>query len=197
MQQNLFDNGNLLPHHGEVLFFPAFFEKEESDRFLKILATEIPWKQEPIRIFGKEIMQPRLTSWHGDKPYAYSGITMHPHPWTAELEGIKRKVESIAKITFNSVLLNLYRHGQDSMGWHRDNEKELGENPVIGSVSFGQTRIFKLRNYENKKEVISVELTHGSLLLMQGSTQHFWEHHIPKTGKALFPRINLTYRKIL
>lgn len=196
MQQNLFDNHSILPHDGEVLFFPAFFEKQESDFYLHNLTETIPWKQEPIKIFGKEVMQPRLTSWHGDKPYTYSGITMHPHPWTDELKNIKTKIEGVAQVAFNSVLLNLYRNGQDSMGWHRDNEKELGGNPVIGSVSLGATRTFKLRNYRDKKEVVSVELTHGSFLLMKGPTQHFWEHHIPKTSKVSGPRINLTFRII-
>lgn len=190
---------NLLPFEGIVRYYPAFFSAAESDRYFEQLLEETTWKQEPIKIFGKEVMQPRLTAWYGDadKAYTYSGITMQPRPWTATLAAIKQRIETVAPVTFTSVLLNLYRDGQDSMGWHRDNERMLGDKPVIGSVSFGGTRTFQLRHYVRKEPVRSVPLTHGSFLLMEDTTQQYWEHRIPKTAKPSKPRINLTFRVIV
>lgn len=200
MPNNLFDtNENLLPANGFVQFYPQFFTKAESDIYLQHLLTQINWNQEPIKIFGKEVMQPRLTAWYGnaDKPYTYSGITMQPNAWTDILTAIKTKIETIANTQFTSALLNQYRDGKDSMGWHRDNETALGTNPVIASVSFGASRVFQLRDYASKKSLQSIELTNGSLLLMSGATQHYWEHRIPKTSKPAGSRINLTFRRIL
>ncbi len=144
------------------------------------------------------IMQPRLTAWYGDpdKKYSYSGITMAPTNWTTPLMAIKSRVDDCAGVQFNSVLLNYYRDGKDSMGWHRDNEKELGLNPVIASVTFGASRNFQLRHYRDKKSLVQVSLQHGSLLLMKGATQHFWEHQLPKTTKVMSPRLNMTFRVI-
>jgi alkylated DNA repair dioxygenase AlkB len=189
---------NLLPYNGAVFLFPQFFSKKDSDLLLQQLFANISWKQEPIKIFGKQVMQPRLTAWYGDagKAYSYSGITMQPLPWTDSLQKIKTAVEKKAGSLFNSALLNLYRTGKDSMGWHRDNEKELGLNPTIASISFGASRVFKLRDYSNKSTVKSIELTHGSLLLMQGATQHYWEHQVAKTSKRVAQRINITFREI-
>jgi len=190
---------NLLPFNGDVLLFENFFLKEESEKYFNHLLNEIKWKQEPIIIFGKEVMQPRLTAWYGnaDKPYTYSGLTMQPNAWTKQLLEIKNKIETVSEVKFTSALLNFYRDGKDSMGWHRDNEKELGLNPVIGSVSFGTSRIFKLRNYKDKNIVKSIELTNGSFLLMRGETQHYWEHALPKTSKPKGARINITFRTII
>ncbi len=201
MQQSLFTHTkseNLLPHHGEVYLFENFFSEKEASMFLQKLQSTIQWKQEPIKMFGKLLMQPRLTAWYGDvdKSYTYSGITMKPMDWTKELLMIKQKIEVVSNVRFTSALLNLYRDGQDSMGWHRDNEKELGVNPTIGSVSFGESRLFKLRDHASKETVKNVELTHGSYLLMQGETQHFWEHQIPKRVKKMQTRINITFRKL-
>jgi alkylated DNA repair dioxygenase AlkB len=199
IQQNLFETDrNLLPFDGEVLLFQNFFSREESKKYIDHLTNEIKWKQEPIKIFGKELMQPRLTAFYGDpeKAYAYSGITMQPYIWTNELSEIKTKIEPIACAKFTSALLNFYRTGSDSMGWHRDNEKELGLNPVIGSVSFGASRIFQLRNYSDKKVIKSIELTNRSFLLMRGKTQHCWEHRLPKTNDQIGKRINITFRVI-
>ena len=149
-------------------------------------------------MFGKEVMQPRLTAWYGDadKNYSYSGVTMVPHQWTARLRQIKEKIEVVAGVKFTSALLNFYRNENDSMGWHRDNEKELGNSPVIGSVSFGATRTFQFRNYKTKKDIKSIELTDGSLLLMRGKTNHFWEHRVAKTSQPVKERINITFRVI-
>jgi alkylated DNA repair dioxygenase AlkB len=183
----------------DIAYSPAFFSLAGSDRLLQGLVEETPWRQDKIRLFGKEYDQPRLTAWYGDpgKSYAYSGLHLEPLPWTALLREIKERVEEEARVTFNSVLLNLYRHGQDSMGWHSDDEPELGRNPVIASVSFGGTRRFDLR-HRFRKEVpkVSLELTHGSLLLMSGPTQHFWKHQVAKTARPVEPRLNLTFRVI-
>ncbi len=198
-KMNRLQRVNILPRDGEVIFFPGLFYLEESDYYLKSLLEEIAWNQEPIIIFGKKIMQPRLTAWYGEagKEYSYSGITMRPHGWTTSLVEIKKRIEAISLFHFNSALLNQYRDEKDSVGWHRDNEKELGPNPVIGSVSFGSTRIFQLRHYKEKNLKKSLELTHGSFLLMRGQTQHCWEHRIPKRKQSAGTRINITFRRIV
>ena len=200
MQQILFETDkNLLPFGGEVLLFQNFFSKKECDKYLNHLVNEIKWKQEPIKIFGKEVMQPRLTAFYGDtdRAYSYSGITMQPHEWTNELLEIKTEIETIAQTKFTSALLNLYRNEKDNMGWHRDNEKVLGANPVIGSVSFGSSRVFQLRNYKDKTIIKSIELNNGSFLLMRGETQHNWQHQLRKTNKPAGIRINITFRVVL
>lgn len=190
---------NLLPHHGEAYIYPLFFSKEESDRFLVSLLKEVQWKQEPIRIFGKTVMQPRLTAWYADDGvnYSYSGITMHSQPWTAALKEIKERIGQFSGERFNSALLNLYRDGNDSMGWHRDNEKELGKEPVIGSVSFGAARKFQFRSYKDKSDLLSLDLDHGSFLLMRGEIQDYWEHRVPKTAGNVAARINITFREVV
>lgn len=190
---------NLLPFDGDVRYYPALFAAEASEALLQQLLQEVPWKQEAIKIFGKEVMQPRRTAWYGDrgKAYSYSGITMLPLAWTDTLLYLKQKAESLCGHSFNSALLNLYRNGQDSMGWHRDNEKELGPDPVIASLSFGATRVFKLKHARQKKEICSITLEAGSLLLMQGATQHHWLHSLPKTLAPKGPRINITFRSIV
>lgn len=192
------DSPNLLPSDGEVYYYPHFFTVAESDSLLRHLTDDIAWKQEPITIFGRQVMQPRLTAWYGDADtsYRYSGVTMQPLPWTFGLQTIKNKVDACAGVRFNGALLNFYRNGQDSMGWHRDNEKELGPEPVIASVSFGAARHFRLRRYGLKTDLINVPLGHGSLLLMRGKTQQFWEHCLPKTIKISDIRINITFRLI-
>ncbi len=190
---------NLLPRQGEVFFYPSFFAPRDADLLFESMVQNTAWRDDSIVLFGKKTPQPRRTAWYGDpgKSYTYSGLKMEPLPWTDELLQIKTKIELFIKRPFNSVLLNLYRHQKDSMGWHRDNEKELGPNPVIASVSFGATRTFCLRHYTDKKLKANVDLTHGSLLLMQGESQHFWEHALPKRTRELSPRLNLTFRQIL
>jgi alkylated DNA repair dioxygenase AlkB len=190
---------NLLPFDGEVFYYPTFFNKEMSDIYFNQLIEEVDWRHEPIWMFGKKVMQPRLTALYGDPtvPYGYSGIKMAPINWSSFLLEIKEKIESEADVDFTHVLLNYYRDGGDSMGWHRDNEKVLGTNPVIASVSFGFSRDFQLRWYEDKSNKRTILLEHGSLLLMKGETQHYWEHQIPKTKAIRGPRINLTFRKII
>lgn len=183
----------------DVRYFRQCFSPAASDLFLHALQTTIAWRQESIQIFGKEIPQPRLTAWYGDEGaiYTYSNLTNYPQPWIAPLLAIKARVEEIAQASFNAVLLNCYRNGQDSMGWHQDNEPELGPNPVIASVSFGATRRFQFRHKKRKDlDTITIALEHGSLLLMQGTTQSYWKHQLPKTTQAVSARINLTFRFI-
>lgn len=182
----------------DVIFYEDFFSSEESSHYFDILRETIQWEQQELKMFGKNIALPRLTAWYGDegKPYSYSGITHHPHAWTSELLEIKSKVEDVADVAFNSVLLNLYRNEQDSVGWHSDDETELGENPVIASISFGDVRQFQFKYKIDSKKRLSLDLVSGSLLLMRGATQHHWKHRIPKTKEAKSERMNLTFRVI-
>ena len=182
----------------EILYYPHFFDKKEADAIFAQLTTDIPWQQDEIRVFGKVHPQPRLTALFGNegKPYSYSNIKMQPHLWNPLLQKIKLKVERVSNTKFTTVLLNLYRNGKDSNGWHADNEKELGTNPIIASVSFGTERIFQLKHNTISNLKQNILLEHGSLLLMKGTTQHFWKHQIPKTSKKIGSRINLTFRVI-
>lgn len=183
----------------ELEYYPDFFSEEEANTLFDTLFTQIPWQQDDITVFGKTYLQPRLTALFGNdgKPYSYSNLTMQPHPWNTLLLAIKEKVETATHESFTSVLLNLYRDGKDSNGWHADNEKELGQNPIIASVSLGGERVFQLKHNHLKDAKKSIILKNGSLLLMKGTTQHFWKHQIPKTVKPVNPRINLTFRTIL
>lgn len=193
------DTMNILPFDGEAFFLNDFFTMRDSDHYLELLTEEIQWRQEPIVIMGRTIMQPRLTALYGEsgKPYRYSGITMTPHPWTPILLDIKTRIESVANHRFTTALLNLYRNGEDSMGWHSDDEKELGRHPVIASVSFGAARTFQLRHRTDTSIRVDIVLEHGSLLIMRGPTQHHWLHRLPKRTRISEPRINITFRTIL
>jgi alkylated DNA repair dioxygenase AlkB len=189
----------LLDLDGEVIMYSHLFDRHESDEFFLELSEQIAWEQDRIKIFGKEVLLPRLTAWYGDrdKIYTYSGIEMIPKPWISTLLLLKAKIEPIAGVEFNSVLLNLYRDGNDYVSWHSDDEPELGENPIIGSVSFGETRQFIFRHkYKKDLDKVKVDLNHGSFLLMKGKTQEFWQHYLPKRKKVTQPRINLTFRSI-
>lgn len=200
MQQSLFDSSstNLLPYQGESFLFPDFFSIEEADVFFNALQEGINWRQEPIWMFGKQVMQPRLTALYGNPtvPYGYSGIQMLPQAFTPALAEIHDRLQKFTLSVFTHVLCNYYRDGNDSMGWHRDNEPVLGKNPTIASLTFGATRSFQMRDYATKANKIDLALSHGSLLLMRGESQHFWEHQLPKTKKIQAPRINLTFRKL-
>lgn len=182
----------------DILFYPNFLTSPERDRFLTELTQSIQWRQDSITLFGRSLLQPMLTAWYGDpgKVYTYSNLTLTPTPWILPLLELKKKVDEISGVAFNSVLLNLYRDGNDSMGWHSDDEPELGHNPVIGSLSLGGTRRFMLRHCTDKSLKHQLELTSGSFLLMRGATQHHWQHQIPKTKRPVPPRINLTFRVI-
>ncbi|MES2543723.1 MAG: alpha-ketoglutarate-dependent dioxygenase AlkB [Bacteroidota bacterium] len=181
-----------------ISYYPSFFTNEEANSIYKELMEKTEWQQDKITLFGKTHLQPRLTALYANncKPYSYSNITMRPHGFTLLLEKIKAKIETVCEEDFTTVLLNLYRNGKDSNGWHADNEKELGNNPTIASVSFGAERSFHLKHNTIKEARLKLVLEHGSLLIMEGKTQHFWKHQIPKTAKPINPRINLTFRKI-
>lgn len=183
----------------EVILYRGFFDQNESDQIFDELYNTNDWRHDATLLFGKKVTLPRLTAWCGDpgKSYTYSKINMEPYPWTHTLIQIKARTEAIAGTLFNSVLLNLYRDGQDSVAWHSDDEPELGKYPVIGSVSFGATRRFMFRHKFQKELKFEIELAHGSFLLMKGDTQHFWQHQIPKTKRLVEARINLTFRKII
>ena len=181
---------------GEILYDRNFLSSVEASRYFKILRNETAWQQDQIKVFGKVYDQPRLTALYANNnfPYSYSNITMYPSPFSATLLEIKEKVEQQLKKEFTTCLLNLYRHGQDSNGWHADNEKELGKNPIIASVSLGAERMFHMKHRTDNSQKIKINLIHGSLLVMSGSTQHYWLHQIPKTKKHVEERINLTFR---
>jgi alkylated DNA repair dioxygenase AlkB len=183
--------------NGQVVYFPSFYSRTESDRYFRELRTQIEWAQESMIIYGRKVKFPRLTAWYGDtdRPYSFSGITLRPKGWLPALLEIREKLETAAATSFNSVLLNLYRNGNDSISWHTDAEPELGVNPIIGSVNFGQPRIFQLR-HRDTKEKVEIELAHGSALIMREELQHYWQHQVPKTSKPMEGRINLTFRCI-
>lgn len=182
----------------EILYYPHFFDKEQADRIYTELLEKITWQQDYITVYGKTHLQPRLTALYGNegKPYSYSNIAMQPHPWNNLLLKIKYYIEATTKCQFTTVLLNQYRDGKDSNGWHADDEKELGLNPIIASVSFGAERVFQLKHNTIRDLKKNIVLEHGSVLIMKGSTQHFWKHQIPKTTQAVGTRINLTFRTI-
>ena len=182
----------------ELEYFPNFLNKEKADLLLQKLLKEVPWQQQNIKLFGKEIPQPRLTAFYAEQgiSYTYSGLQLKPKNFSTELWELKQKTQELSGFDFNTCLANLYRHGNDSMGWHADDEKVLGKNPVIASISLGGIRRFQFKHKTNKDLKESIELQHGSLLIMKGSMQHFWKHQLPKTKKEVAPRINLTFRKI-
>jgi alkylated DNA repair dioxygenase AlkB len=193
------DFKNILPEKGEAFYLPDFFSRAENVKYFKILAQEINWQQQPIKIFGKTVMQPRLTAWYADSEklqYTYSALTMFPHVWSPALKSVKSKVEQQCDYSFNSALLNFYRDGNDSVGWHSDDEMALGKEPVIASLSLGAARKFQLRLRADKTCKVELLLEGGSLLLMKGTTQKFWEHQVPKSKVLKDPRINITLRNI-
>ena len=199
--QNLFPKEKItLPLSDAVFeFYPNFFSKEEATVLFEKLKNETPWQHDEITLFGKKIFQPRLTCLFGneEKPYSYSGLTMHPHPWNPTLIQIKAEVEKAINQKFTTVLANLYRNEKDSNGWHADNEKELGKNPIIASVSFGEDRIFQIKHLTDKNQKIALNLNHGSLIVMKEGSQIHYKHQIPKATKPKKSRINLTFRTIL
>ena len=185
----------LLPYDGSALYRSGFFNSGECEQMFRSINDETPWEARNIILFGKEVPQPRLACWYGDLAYSYSGITLDPRPMTPTLLEVKQRCEEAASTRFNSVLVNLYRDGQDSMGLHADDEPELGVEPIIASVSFGGERNFRLRHRQSK-ELQQISLASGSLLVMSGLSQECWMHDVPKTKKFVEPRINLTFRYI-
>ena len=184
--------------NAKLIYYPKFYSLENSNTYFELLKNTIPWQQDNITLFGKTHRQPRLTALYANNelPYKYSNITMHPHKFTDELLQIKNDIELLAHHEFTTVLLNFYRNGSDSNGWHADNEKELGQNPIIASLSFGEPRPFHFKHRTLKNEKHKLILEHGSLLIMKAEMQQYWLHQIPKTKRQIGERINLTFRTI-
>jgi len=183
-----------------VKYIENFFDFDQSQLYMKHLTNDIKWKREKIRMWGKEIVTKKRIAWYADegKSYTYSGSTFYPVQWDEVLLEIKKQVEQHIRFQFNSVLLNEYKSGEVGMGWHSDDEKELGIDPIIASLSFGANRDFIFKHKTDKSfEKIKIHLKSGSLLIMSGSTQHYWKHSLPKRLKVRDPRVNLTFRKIL
>ena len=193
---SLFDDSvELLPYDGSAVYWEWALGERSAAATLQRLIDDVDWEQRSIVMFGKEVDQPRLNSWYGDVTYTYSGITMTPRPWLPILDDLRGVCESLSGARFNSVLLNLYRDGRDSMGWHADDEVELGREPVIASMSLGAVRRFRLRHNESR-HVVDRELASGSLVVMSGLCQHAWKHEVPKQKAITEPRVNLTFRWI-
>jgi alkylated DNA repair dioxygenase AlkB len=182
---------------GEGVLYRQAFAPVDSARWFAVLQRETPWRQHVITLYGRAITSPRLSAWYGDSDavYSYSGLRLEPAPWTPTLRMVRERVEQLAAACFNSVLLNLYRDGQDSMGWHSDDEPELGRNPVIASVSLGAARRF-LMQHKKRRLRVDLRLEDGDVLVLGGATQHYWRHHVPKTRQPVGSRINLTFRAI-
>ncbi|RDE24189.1 alpha-ketoglutarate-dependent dioxygenase AlkB [Motiliproteus coralliicola] len=183
----------------ELHYQAQFLSAVEADHYLAQLQQQLDWRQDRIRLFGRETPIPRLQAWYGDPGlhYRYSGLSLYAQGWPDPLLALKQQLEQQTGQRFNAVLANLYRNGVDSMGWHADDEPELGPNPVIASLSLGQPRPFQLRRRDDPTQRYELLLEHGSLLLMAGSTQHHWQHALPKRTRLNQPRINLTFRQII
>ncbi len=185
---------------GKCQLIQNFISVRYANRLLEKLLQQVEWHQPTIKLFGKSVLSPRLSAWYGDAGaiYQYSGMENKPLGWIEPLTEVKIRLEDSVGMTFNSVLLNLYRNGDDAMGWHADDEPELGSNPAIASISLGHTRSFKLRHKNNRTlPTLKLDLDHGSLLLMTGSTQHFWKHSVSRTKKVAGQRVNLTFRQVI
>ncbi|MBL55915.1 MAG: alpha-ketoglutarate-dependent dioxygenase AlkB [Flavobacteriales bacterium] len=192
------ENRNLLPRDGELFYFQNFLTQFESSEYIHKLIEELDFKNDETVVFGKHRVMNRLTAWVGDRPfiYGYSQIKRKAQPWSESILFLKSLVEARTKSKFNSCLLNYYPSGEDGMGWHADDERELGKNPVIASISLGAERKFSFKHIESK-EKLDLKLKNGSLLLMSGEIQHYWKHTLPKSKKVHEPRLNLTFREII
>jgi alkylated DNA repair dioxygenase AlkB len=197
-QRRLFNDSAPDTANAELIYWADWLDQALADRWLRQLLEQITWQQPSVLLFGRRHPVPRLLAWHGDAQavYRYSGILHKPLPWTALLTEIRERVTSSLGQSFNAVLLNLYRDGQDSMGWHSDDEPELGPEPLLASLSLGGTRRFDLRRKGHTRIEQSLALTHGSLLVMGGQTQHHWQHQVAKTRRCCDVRLNLTFRTI-
>ncbi|MCS7204345.1 MAG: alpha-ketoglutarate-dependent dioxygenase AlkB [Leptospiraceae bacterium] len=199
--------------NGSLIYIPDFLPSEEADSLFYYLIHNIPWMEKKIKIFGKWVQQPRLVFWFGDKVYRYSGISLETREWDEKIFELKKRIESFFSFEWNHSLLNFYRNGRDSMGWHADDEKELGKNPIIASYSLGVSRkiLFCRKKMPKRNEnIASIILSHNSLFFMLGEIQHYWYHAVPKEKniqKIKFShknqtwetesRINITFRKII
>ena len=184
----------------DVIYHRDFLPAAGASQLLRRLIDQIPWRQDNIVLWGKSVPQPRLTAWYGDpgRRYTYSGLTLDPLPWSDDLRLLRTMAERVADATFNSVLLNYYRDHNDSVGFHSDDEPELGATPTIGSISLGTTRTLTFRPKKRRDwEPVRIALESGSLLVMKGDTQRNWRHAIAKESRPCGPRVNLTFRRIL
>ncbi len=207
MQANLFDGDETSTHvikhsigNAQLIEFPHLFETAEANQMLETLIADIPWRQESLRIAGKVRAIPRLQCWMGDtgSDYGYSGVRLTPYPWHNTVKVIHDRVADSSGSTFNSALINFYRNGEDSVAWHADDEAELGDSPVIASVSLGAQRVFELKQkHQLPAKKFKLTLRHGSLLIMSGTMQQHWLHQLPKVKGLQEPRINLTFRNII
>jgi alkylated DNA repair dioxygenase AlkB len=203
MQSLLFENlekdplQNLLPKHGSVYYYPEFFDMNSSVHLMNVLQQSLIWESDQLIMFGKRITTRRKVAWVGDPncSYTYSGVQKNPQAWTPELIKIKTRFEEMTQTEFNSCLLNLYHDGNDGMGWHSDDEKELDAKAPIASLSLGAKRKFAFR-HKASKSTISLFLENGSALIMHAPTQDYWHHSLLRTKTVQEPRINLTFRKI-
>jgi alkylated DNA repair dioxygenase AlkB len=202
---HLFDDGELerpphvvLARDGLVTYDPHFLDRASADTAFGLLLPGTAWSQESLTVYGRRIPFPRLTAWYGDPGavYTYSGIRNEPHRWTAPLRELRDRLERRLGVRFNSVLLNQYRHGEESMGWHADDEPELGDAPLIASLSLGSVREFQLK-HRSAGTRVALPLGHGSMLLMSGATQRHWLHRLPKAPHVPGIRLNLTFRLIV
>lgn len=195
---DLFAESPLQLPNADLQLLSHWQQASVADQWLEQLTQQTPWQQPQVRIYGRHLAVPRLVAWYGDAEarYRYSGLTHQPLPWTPLLAQIRAQVEQAAGQPLNGVLLNYYRDGQDSMGWHSDDEAELGANPLIASLNLGGTRRFDLRRKGHNCIEHSLHLQHGSLLVMRGPTQHHWQHQVAKTRTPCAPRLNLTFRLI-
>lgn len=196
-QQSFPFGGELLSGDGSAILYPEFLESTYADDLLHHIIRDNQWEQQTLLMYGKFVEEPRLSTWHSDgQIYSYSGRPRHPQPWTPELISLREKCEQHTNHTFNGVLVNFYRDGNDHLGWHSDDELVNGPEPLIASLSLGTERRFDMRHRESG-EVVSTMLSHGSLLVMSGLSQRCWEHRVPKMSRLVDPRVNLTFRRLL
>lgn len=188
----------ILSDEGLARLYQGVWSPEEADRIYSSLVSGIEWQQPEITVAGRKVRIPRLQCWFGDKGahYQYSGLLLEPESWSELLMSIKTRIERLVSYPFNSALVNYYRDGSDSVGWHSDDEPELGKNPVIASASFGQTRRFVLQHKGDPLRKFSIDLGRGDLLLMSGALQHCWRHQLPKTTRQIDGRVNVTFRRV-
>ncbi|WP_433903227.1 alpha-ketoglutarate-dependent dioxygenase AlkB family protein [Sphingobacterium puteale] len=197
MQQKLFNDIEHLLLPQELMdYHPSFLSREESDYYLSTLLKTVPWQQNIVMMYEKEIVTPRLSAWFGDRPIRKND-KRRPMPWTNELLELKNLIVQRTGMEFHGVLLNLYRDGNDSVAWHADKDTVPGLKTEIASLSLGEERDFDFRNKEDHRKRYSLKLQHGSLLLMKGDLQKYWEHRIAKSSLPMKPRINLTFRKVI
>lgn len=194
----LFDSPDLNLPDADLNYLPAWLDGPTADHWFQQLVNETPWQQPEVVLYGRRHPVPRLTAWYGDADarYRYSGMIHQPLPWTPLLAEIRQRLVGTLGSPLNGALLNYYRDGQDSMGWHSDDERELGDEPLVVSLSLGGARRFDLRRKGHNRIEHSLTLAHGSLLVMGGQTQHYWQHQVAKTRKPCAPRLNLTFRLI-